>query len=99
MNVVLVMCAVLLWTYLFGIFSALICMTSAFMWHELYVLARRESSNVISCLFCFIFIHTWGIQVQGEVFSGQTIARTKQKPLLDILLIYLAFSELLNPMF
>ena len=45
----------LLWTYLFGIYSASTKITAAFMWHEL--LARRGCNNVISCLFRFIF-HT-----------------------------------------
>ena len=45
----------LLWTYLFGIYSASVQMTTAFMWHEL--LARRGCDNVISCLNRFIF-HT-----------------------------------------
>lgn len=43
----------LLWTYLFGIYSASTSITTAFMWHEL--LARRGCNNVISCLFRFIF--------------------------------------------
>ena len=45
----------LLWTYLFGIFSASTRITTAFMWHEL--LARRGCNDVISCLSRFIF-HT-----------------------------------------
>jgi len=45
----------LLWTYLFGIYSASTKITTALMWHEL--LARRGCNNVISCLFRFIF-HT-----------------------------------------
>ena len=43
----------LLWTYLFGIYSASVSITTAFMWHEL--LARRGSNDVISCLSRFIF--------------------------------------------
>lgn len=43
----------LLWTYLFGIYSALTAVTTAFMWHEL--LAKRGCNDVISCLSCFIF--------------------------------------------
>ena len=43
----------LLWTYLFGVYSASTRITTAFMWHEL--LARRGCNNVISCLFRFIF--------------------------------------------
>lgn len=45
----------LLWTYLFGVYSASVGMTTAFMWHEL--LARRGANDVISCLSRFIF-HT-----------------------------------------
>ena len=45
----------LLWTYLFGIFSASTQMTTAFMWHEL--LAKRGCNDVISCIAHFIF-HT-----------------------------------------
>ena len=66
-------------TYLFGNYSALICMISAFIWHEL--LAQRESDNTISFLSSYIlytlFIHAWGVQVQSEVFGGQTIAPDK----------------------
>jgi len=43
----------LLWTYLFGVYSASTRITTAFMWHEL--LARRGCNDVISCLFRFIF--------------------------------------------
>ena len=42
----------LLWTYLFGIFSASSKIMTAFMWHEL--LARRGANDVISCLAHFI---------------------------------------------
>ena len=45
----------LLWTYLFGVYSASVGMTTAFMWHEL--LARREANDIISCLSHFLF-HT-----------------------------------------
>ena len=45
----------LLWTYLFGIYSASVSITTAFIWHEL--IARRGSNNVIFCLSQFIF-HT-----------------------------------------
>ena len=45
----------LLWTYLFGVYSASVSITTAFMWHEL--LARRGSNDVISTLSRFIF-HT-----------------------------------------
>ena len=56
----------LLWTYLFGIYSASTRITTAFIWHEM--LARRGCNDVISCLNRFIF-HTplgrtgarWGI--------------------------------------
>lgn len=42
----------LLWTYLFGIYSASARITTAFMWHEM--LARRGCNDVISCLSRFI---------------------------------------------
>ena len=42
----------LLWTYLFGVFSASSQLMTAFMWHEL--LAKRGSNDVISCLDYFI---------------------------------------------
>ena len=45
----------LLWTYLFGIYSASTKITTAFMWHEM--LARRGCNDVISCLSRFI-VHT-----------------------------------------
>ncbi len=45
----------LLWTYLFGVYSASTQITTAFMWHEL--LAKRGPNDVISCLSHFIF-HT-----------------------------------------
>ena len=45
----------LLWTYLFGIYSASAKITTAFMWHEM--LWRRGCNDVISCLSRFIF-HT-----------------------------------------
>ena len=45
----------LLWTYLFGIYSAPTKITTAMMWHEM--LGRRGCNNVILCLFRFIF-HT-----------------------------------------
>ena len=45
----------LLWTYLFGIFSASTKIMTAFMWHEL--LAKRGCNDVISCLAHFIY-HT-----------------------------------------
>lgn len=45
----------LLWTYLFGIYSASTRVTTAFMWHEM--LARRGCNDVISCLTRFI-MHT-----------------------------------------
>ena len=48
----------LLWTYLFGVYSASTKMTTTFMWHEL--LARRGCNNVISCLSRFIFHTTLG---------------------------------------
>ena len=43
----------LLWTYLFGIYSASTQTTTAFMWHEL--LGKRGCNNVMSCLMHFIF--------------------------------------------
>ena len=45
----------LLWTYLFGIYSASTRIITAFMWHEM--LARRGCNDVISCLSQFI-MHT-----------------------------------------
>ncbi len=45
----------LLWTYLFGVYSASTRVTTAFMWHEL--LAKRGCNDVISCLAHFIY-HT-----------------------------------------
>ena len=42
----------LLWTYLFGVFSASTQLMTAFMWHEL--LAKRGANDVISCLLHFI---------------------------------------------
>ena len=73
----------LLWTYVFGIYSASVCMTTAFMWHEL--LGRRGSNNVISCLFRFIFHTTlgrtgakWSIW-WADICPGQTFAQAKIK--------------------
>ena len=43
----------LLWTYLFGIYSASTKIMMAYMWHEL--LAKRKANDVISCLAHFIF--------------------------------------------
>ena len=44
----------LLWTYLFGIYSASTQTTTAFMWHKL--LGKRGCNNVMSCLMHFIFL-------------------------------------------
>ncbi len=43
----------LLWTYLFGIYSASCKLTSAFMWNEL--IACRRANDVVSCSAHFIF--------------------------------------------
>lgn len=43
----------LLWTYLFGIYSASTNVMMAYMWHEL--MAKRGPNEVISCLAHFIF--------------------------------------------
>ena len=43
----------LLWTYLFGIYSASTKIMSAYMWHEL--IAKRGANDVISCLAHFIY--------------------------------------------
>ena len=43
----------LLWTYLFGIYSASTNIMMAYMWHEL--MAKRGANDVISCLAHFIF--------------------------------------------
>ena len=48
----------LLWTFLFGIYSASIKITTAFMWHEM--LARRGCNDVISCLSHFIMHRRMG---------------------------------------
>ena len=48
----------LLWTYLFGIYSASTQLTAAYMWHEL--LAKRGANEVISCLSHFIFCNPLG---------------------------------------
>lgn len=42
----------LLWTYLFGIYSASNDLMAAYMWHEL--IAKRGANDVISCLAHFI---------------------------------------------
>lgn len=43
----------LLWTYIFGVYSASCNVMIAFMWHEM--LAKRGANNVVSCLSHFIF--------------------------------------------
>ena len=43
----------LLWTYLFGVYSASHQLMTAFMWHE--IMARRGANDVISCLSHFIY--------------------------------------------
>lgn len=43
----------LLWTYLFGIYSASTKQTAAYMWHEM--IAKRGANDVISCLAHFIY--------------------------------------------
>ena len=48
----------LLWTYLFGIYSASTLLTAAYMWHEL--LAKKGANDVISCLSHFIFHNALG---------------------------------------
>ena len=48
----------LLWTYLFGIFSASSKITCGFMWNEL--VACRGANDVLSCLYHFIYSTPFG---------------------------------------
>ena len=48
----------LLWTYLFGIYSASTQLTAAYMWHEL--LAKRGANDVISCITHFVYCNPLG---------------------------------------
>ena len=43
----------LLWTFLFGIYSALNKLMMAYMWHEL--MAKKGLNDVMSCLTLFMF--------------------------------------------
>lgn len=62
----------LLWTYLFGIYSASTKIMTAYMWHEL--VAKRGANDVISCLEHFIYRTQ-----QNGVFGGQTTVLAKTK--------------------
>ena len=62
----------LLWTYLFGIFSASCNITSAFMWNELVV--HRSSNDVVSCLAHFIFKTRLVIRERNGLFGGPITA-------------------------